>query len=211
MTPALLVVDMQNGFCHPEGSYGRMGFETARYRSVVPAIAQLLQEFRERNLPILFTKATREASGIDCLDRVHAILPASRRERIRRFPLCVRGTWDADVLDELAPADGDLVVEKRRDSAFQDTELAMWLRALRVDTLLICGIDTYICVESTLRDGFNRGYDVVLVEDAVASTRPELHRATLEGARDAFGLVLPVVSVPGFLDETDPAPAPPHP
>jgi ureidoacrylate peracid hydrolase len=200
MQPVLIVIDMQNGFCHQQGSFGRMGFDVDAYRTAIPSIQTLLAYFRGRSLPVYFTKAIREASGIDCLDHVHNILPDSRRERIRKVPLCIRGTWDAEIIDELTPLASDYVVEKRRDSAYQDTELDLWLRALKVDTLVFCGIDTYICVESTLRDAFNRGYDVILAEDAVASTRPDLHRATIEGVRNAFGLVLPVAELTAFLD-----------
>jgi len=200
MRPVLIVIDMQNGFCHPQGSFGRMGFDIGAYRIAIPAVQTLLAYFRGRELPVYFTKAIREASGIDCLDHVHTILPESRRERIQKVPLCIRGTWDAEIIEELTPLASEYVVEKRRDSAFQDTELELWLRALRVDTLVFCGIDTYICVESTLRDAFNRGYDVILAEDAVASTRPDLHRSTLEGIRNAFGLVKTVEELTAFLD-----------
>lgn len=205
MHPLLMIIDMQNGFAHPKGSFGQMGFAIERYRAIIPAVQELLAYFRTRELPVYFTKAIREASGIDCLDRVHKILPESRRERIQKIPLCIRGTWDADILDELVPLETEHIVEKRRDSAFQDTELDLWLRALRVDTLIFCGIDTFICVDSTLRNAFNLGYDVLLAGDAVASTRPELHRATIEGVSEAFGLVKTVAELTAFLDEQLPA------
>lgn len=196
---------MQNGFCHPKGSYGKMGYDLTASRAGIPAIGGLLAYFHARKLPVYYTKAIREASGIDCLDQVHNVLPASRMERIRKVPICVRGTWDADIVDELTPQPGDYIVEKRRDSAFQDTELELWLRALRVDTLVICGTDTYICVDSTLRDGFNRGHDVILVEDAVGSTRPDFHKVTIDIIREAFGLVMPESKLKAYLDREVPA------
>lgn len=200
MRPVLLVIDMQNGFCHPEGSYRRLGLDIKPYRAVIPKVRKLINYFHRHRLPIYFTKAVREASGIDSLDRVHKVLPASRKERIKKVPICIRGTWDADILAELTPMPSDYIVEKRRDSAFQDTEMDLWLRALSIDTLVLTGIDTFICVESTLRDGFNRGYDVVLVKDAVASVRADLHRATLNGVQDVFGLVLPSAKAMTYLD-----------
>jgi ureidoacrylate peracid hydrolase len=200
MRPVLLVIDMQNGFCHPEGSYRRLGVDVKPYRAILPRVRDLINYFHKHRLPVYYTKAVREASGIDSLDRVHKILPASRKERIKMVPICIRGTWDAEVLPELTPMPSDLIVEKRRDSAFQDTEMDLWLRALSIDTLVFTGIDTFICVESTLRDAFNRGYDVLLAEDAVASIRPDWHRATLTGVKDVFGLVLPSARIMAFLD-----------
>ncbi|MBI4565602.1 MAG: cysteine hydrolase [Planctomycetes bacterium] len=199
--PVLMIIDMQNGFCHPAGSFSKFGFNVAAYRAVIPKVRELKEFSRSKRLPVYYSKAIREASGIDCLDKVHRILPASRRERIQKVPLCIRGTWDADIIDELRPEADDYIVEKRRDSVFQDTEVDLWLRALRLNTLILCGVDTYICVESTLRDAFNRGYDIVLAEDAVASTRPDLHRATIEGVRDAFGLAMPVAEVKRWMTE----------
>jgi ureidoacrylate peracid hydrolase len=90
------------------------------------------------------------------------ILSKSREERIRKVPICVRGTWDAQTIDELKPTDADHVILKRRDSAFQDTEINAWLRALRINTIIFSGVDTSICVETSLRDGFNEGYDIIL-------------------------------------------------
>lgn len=107
-----------------------------------------------------------------------------------KIPACVRGTWDAKIIDELLPAKDDLIVVKRRDSAFQDTELELWLRSMNADTVIYTGVDTCICVENSLEDGFNKGYDVILVKDAVASSWPRLHEATLMKVRGSYGLVL---------------------
>jgi ureidoacrylate peracid hydrolase len=102
----------------------------------------------------------------------------------------VRGTWDAEILNELQPAEGDHIVIKRRDSSFQDTELDLWLRSAYVDTLIITGVDTGICVDNTLMDGFNLGYDIMLVEDATASSWQEIGKATIMKVRGSYGWVL---------------------
>ncbi|MBI2485550.1 MAG: cysteine hydrolase, partial [Deltaproteobacteria bacterium] len=80
--------------------------------------------------------------------------------------------------------------EKRRDSVFQDTEFDLWLKALQTDTIIFTGIDTYVCVESTVRDAFNKGYDVILLKDCVASRNPKHHENTIEQIAEAYGLVL---------------------
>jgi len=81
------------------------------------------------------------------LTKTHRILPKSREERIMKRPICIRGTCDAEILDEIKPTERDHVVVKRRDSAFHDTEIGVWLESLCVDTVIFCGVDTSICVD----------------------------------------------------------------
>lgn len=188
--PVLLVVDMQNGFCGVGGTFDKFGFNIAPYRAIIPRLENLIASMRGLRVPVYYSKAIREASGLDCIDRVHRIIPDSRREKIAKMPLCIRATWDSDVIDELEPLPEDYIVEKRRDSVFQDTEFELWLRAFRADTIIFCGIDTYICVESSVRDAFNKGYDVILLRDCVASRNPMHHQTTLDQVAEAFGWVL---------------------
>ena len=101
-----------------------------------------------------------------------------------------RGTWDADIVDELSPITQDHVVIKRRDSAFQDTEIEVWLRSFGIDALIFAGIDTSICVESSLRDAFNHGYDIILISDATASSVGKNYNSTMDNVRDYYGLVM---------------------
>lgn len=188
--PVLLVVDMQNGFCGAGGTFDKFGFNIASYRAIIPRLKNLIRSVRNIGVPVYYSKAIREASGLDCIDRVHQIIPDSRREKIAKMPLCIRGTWDSAIIDELEPLSEDYIVEKRRDSVFQDTEFELWLRAFRADTIIFCGIDTYICVESSVRDAFNKGYDVILIRDCVASRNPLHHQTTLDQVAEAFGWVL---------------------
>jgi ureidoacrylate peracid hydrolase len=190
VNPALLVIDMQNGFVSKGGSYDLMGIDTSTYLNIVPNIKSLIQVCRSSKIPIFFTQAVREGSGIDLLTRTHRILPKSREERIKMRPICVRGTWDADIVDELSPLTQDHVVIKRRDSAFQDTEIEVWLRSFGIDALIFAGIDTSICVESSLRDAFNHGYDIILISDATASSVGKNYNSTMDNVRDYYGLVM---------------------
>jgi ureidoacrylate peracid hydrolase len=194
VNPALVVVDVQNGFVSKGGSYDQLGMSISHYQQVIPKISQLISLCRNASIPIFYTQAVREQSGIDLLTRVHRILPKSREERIRKKPICVRGTWDADIVDEIKPAPEDHVVVKRRDSAFHDTEIGVWMKSLGIDTLIFCGIDTSICVEASLRDAFNNGYDVVLISDATASGSRKHFESTLEIVRDYYGLVMDIAA-----------------
>ena len=187
----LIVVDMQNGFVSKDGSYDKLGMNIENYQKVIPKIKELINFCREENIPIFYTEAVREPSGIDLLIHVHNILPRTREERLqnKNIPICVRGTWDAQTIDEIKPSEEDHVIIKRRDSAFQDTELRMWLNTLKINTLIFCGIDTSICVETSLRDAFNIGYDVILVSDATASGINKHYDTTIERVRDYYGIV----------------------
>jgi ureidoacrylate peracid hydrolase len=187
----LLVVDMQNGFVSEGGSYDLLGMNTEEYRKIIPKTRELIDFCRANLIPVFFTEAIREPSGIDLLTRVHRLLPVTREERLK-VPICVRGTWDAKTIDEIRPEDSDHVVIKRRDSAFQDTELRVWLQSEGINTLIICGVDTSICVETSLRDAFNIGYDVILISDATASGISKHYETTLERVRDYYGLVMTV-------------------
>lgn len=185
----LVVVDMQNGFVSKGGSYDKLKMNVENYQKMVPQIKELINFCRSIGIPVFYTEAVREPSGIDLLLNIHNILPRTREERLEKIPICVRGTWDAQTIDEIKPTEKDHIVIKRRDSAFQDTELRVWLQSTGINTLIFCGIDTSICVETSLRDGFNLGYDVILISDATASGIKRHYDTTLERVRDYYGIV----------------------
>ena len=147
--PVLLVIDMQNGFCSSGGSYekygGTIGADIKAYKEIIPNIAGLVAACREVGIRVFYTQQVREESGIDLFTRLHHIVPERRAEYLR-IPACIRGTWDAEIIDELKPGKDDHIVVKRRDSAFQDTELDLWLRSSYADTIIFTGVDTVICV-----------------------------------------------------------------
>jgi ureidoacrylate peracid hydrolase len=120
-----------------------------------------------------------------------------------KYPICVRGTWDGTTIDDLKPKDDEHVVIKRRDSAFQDTELRVWLQSEGINLLIFAGIDTSICVETSLRDGFNLGYDVVLISDATASGNKEHYKTTLERVSDYYGLVMTIDRFKKAINDLD--------
>lgn len=181
---------MQNGFVSKGGSYDLMGLNISKYSDVVPSLKRLIDFCRKVKIPIFYSQAVREESGIDLLTRSHRILPKSREERIKRRPICIRGSWDAEIVEELKPNFDDHVVIKRRDSVFQDTEVEVWLRSLGIDSIIFAGIDTSICVESSLRDAFNHGYDIILISDATASNNLNHYNSTLDNIRNYYGLVM---------------------
>ena len=182
--------------------YDKLGMNTSNYREIIPKLKDLIEFCRSKEIDVFYTEAVKEASGIDVLTRIHNILPKSRQERLK-FPICIRGTWDGVTIDELKPKENDPVVIKRRDSAFQDTELRIWLQSQGVNLLVFAGIDTSICVETSLREGFNIGYDVALISDATASGYEDHYKTTLDRVRDYYGLVMSVERFKKAIDTLD--------
>ncbi len=100
MSLGLVVVDMQNGFVAKDGSYDKLGMNTPAYREIIPKVRELIDLCKLLGIPVFFTESVREASGIDLLTKIHLLLPKSREERLK-IPICVRGTWDAETIDEV--------------------------------------------------------------------------------------------------------------
>ena len=187
--PALLVIDMQNAFIDARGSLPRMGLDTSRTRKVIEPIQRLRREFHDRGLPVIFLQHTHDADGSD-MGRIAEVFPP-----IRALGHCFDGTWDAGFIAELCPEAPDYVVKKHRFSGFYKTDLGDLLHRLHVTTLVVTGIATNICVESTIRDAFYRDYAVVVPREATASFTEEAEAGSFANFGFAFARVLPLEDV----------------
>jgi nicotinamidase-related amidase len=172
---ALLVIDMQNGFCHPDGSFARMNMGLEGSMEAVRNAAVAVAQARRAGIPVVFTR--------------HVYRPGRADEgaSLRRNSPDLAGlnglaatSWDAEVADELGCGPDDLVVDKARFDAFQWTSLEPLLRGLGVDELVICGVVTNICVETTVRSAFMRDYPVTLLADCCAAKTRRLHELSIE-------------------------------
>ncbi|HIV72744.1 MAG TPA: cysteine hydrolase [Candidatus Aquabacterium excrementipullorum] len=180
---ALVVVDMQNDFCHPEGWFAQKGVSMRATRKPIPVLAELLPAWRHAggrvvwlnwgvradtaNLgPVIQYKASRpEADG-------HPGVGYAQTSPLDHGPSVVPGTWGAQVIDELPVEPGDLTVFKHRLSGFWDNELDSLLRQQGITTLLFGGVNTDRCVFSSLQDAGFLGYDCVLLKDACGTPSP---------------------------------------
>jgi ureidoacrylate peracid hydrolase len=106
----LVVVDVQNGFVSRDGSYDKLRMNVENYQKAIPMIKELINFCRSVGVPVFYTEAVREPSGIDLLLNIHNILPRTREERLEKIPICVRGTWDAQTIDEIKPTENDHIV-----------------------------------------------------------------------------------------------------
>jgi ureidoacrylate peracid hydrolase len=187
--PALIVVDMQNGFCMAEGFMNKIGLDYVTSAEAVEPIARLVVAARSAGIPIVFTRYSLNEDYSD------AGLLLERFPAIRDARGIVRGGWDADVVDELRPREGEIVLDKTRYSAFYATDLEERLQALGVDTVIVCGVTTNICVESTVRDAFFRDIRVVVPSDGTAAVTRELHEGALADFEYGFGDVTTVAEL----------------
>lgn len=175
MNRALLVVDMQNGFCHPQGSFTRidMGLEGADQAVHHAAIA--VAQARRAAVPVVFTRHLYRPGRADEGRALKRNSPA-----LAGVDGLETGTWDAEIVDELGCGPNDLVVDKVRFDAFQWTSLEPLLRGLGADELVICGVVTNICVETTARSAFMRDFAVTLLADCCAAKTRRLHELSIE-------------------------------
>lgn len=187
---ALLVIDMQNGFCHPKGSFASLGLDIAMCNAAIPSCAHLVQSAHEARVPVIFTRYVYRPDYRDGGVLVQEILPALADSKS-----LAAGSWDAELVDELVPTADDFVVEKNRYSAFYGTGLEPILTSLGVRSLVLCGVTTNMCVETTARDASQRDYRVFVVSDATGELDRARHDMSLATVGFGFGAVVPAEAV----------------
>lgn len=191
--PGLIVIDMQNGFCKDGGFMGKIGLDWSTSGDAIGPVGRLLEAARAAAAPVYFTRYSLNQDYSDA-GLLLEVWPA-----IEGTGGLVRGSWDAEVVDELEPGEDETVIDKTRYSAFYDTDLLERLRADGVETLIVCGVTTNVCVESTVRDAFFRDIRVVVPSDGTAAVTPELHEGALDGFRYGFGQVATVDEIAAAL------------
>ncbi|QDJ11580.1 Isochorismatase family protein (plasmid) [Roseomonas mucosa] len=195
---ALVVVDMQNDFCHPRGWLASLGVDVTPARAPIAPLAALLPVLRRAGVPVVWLnwgtrpdrlnlspalmhvyKGSGDAAGLG------DPLPATGA------PVLQAGSWSAQVVDELVSEPGDIRVDKHRMSGMWDTPLDSILRNLGVTTLIFAGVNLDQCVLHSMADANFAGYDTLLAEDCAATTNPDYCRdATLLNIRQIFGFTL---------------------
>jgi ureidoacrylate peracid hydrolase len=195
---AVIVVDMQNGFASKGGMLDIAGSDISGAPAVVKCIDALLAAARAASLPVVYLqmgfKPDLSNSGGPESPNWHKEL-ALRLMNCRpelKGKLLIEGTWDFDIVEQLRPQPGDLVIVKTRYSGFARTTLDAELRARGIRYLLFTGIATNVCVESTLRDAFFLDYWPILITDAaMAAGPPNMQEASLFNIESFFGWTVP--------------------
>jgi biuret amidohydrolase len=188
---ALVVIDMQRDFLEPGGFGAALGNDVSRLAPAVAPIAALLAAFRKRGLPIVHTKECHRPDLADC--------PPAKRSRgngkLRigdpgpMGRILIDGEPGSDFVPALQPLAGEVVLAKPGKGAFWATPLQQELQRRDVTYLLITGVTTEVCVQTTMREANDRGYECLLVEDATESYFPEFKQAAIDMIRAQGGIV----------------------
>jgi ureidoacrylate peracid hydrolase len=182
---ALLVIDVQNDYAHPEGACGRSGYDMQPAVEMVPRLLQLIEAARRAGVFIIYTQ-NWHSPATDSEAWAERVQQAGRRGRQRS---ALAGTWGADWYG-VEPAEGEYVLKKFRYDAFLGTNLEFLLRARGVRTVICTGTATNVCVESTARSAHMRDHYLVVAGDCCATTEEELHRVALRNLERHFGVVV---------------------
>ncbi len=180
---ALIVVDVQNDFCHKEGVFSKYKkVDLDQVQRAVTKLSDFIEKCREFNLPIIFVKTTHSqwTNSPSWLTRMKGLA-----EKMR---ICLPDSWGSHFYN-VELKESDCIVTKHRFSAFVGTDLDLILRSKGIENILVTGVVTNVCVETTARDGFNRDYNVILVEDCCGAYDSEEHAATLININKYFGTV----------------------
>lgn len=210
---AVLVVDMQNAFASPGGMLDLAGIDVTPAGEAILNASLVIEAARAAGLPVVYLvigwpEDGSTAGGPDSPNPHKELALRLMRERPElKGKLLTFGSWDFEIVDALRPEQADTVLVKPRYSGFYGTSLDSVLRGRGIRNLLMVGIASNVCVESTLRDAFFHEYWPVLIEDAtMPAGSPEIHRATLYNVRTFFGWTSTAEEVATALREARAAP-----
>jgi biuret amidohydrolase len=195
---ALIVVDMQNDFCHPAGWLAHIGVDVAPARAPIAPLQRLLPALRGAAIPVVWLNWGNRPDRLNLSPALlHVYNPTGAGTGLgdplpgTGAKVLERDSWSAAIVTELKAEPTDIHVAKYRMSGFQDTELDSILRNLGVTTLMFAGVNADQCVLCTLQDANFRGYDCLLLEDCTATTSPDYcMQATIYNTRQCFGFVV---------------------
>lgn len=179
---ALIVIDMQRDFLLPGGFGETLGNDVSLLQKVVPPLAGVLAAARESGVLVIHTREGHLPDLSDCppaklqrgkpSQRIGDVGPHGR--------ILIRGEYGHDIIDELAPVEGEIVIDKPGKGAFYATELDTILKESGITHLIVTGVTTEVCVHTTVREANDRGYDALVLSDCVGSYFPEFQRVGLE-------------------------------
>lgn len=188
---ALLVIDMQNDFCAEGGAFHRSGVDVKPLQAPAKSIIRLVESAHQSKVPVIFIRNVYNTpEGWYLSDVMLEQALRTGNGRYHSIPMCERDSWGGDFYEGIRPSGSDLVITKHRFNAFFNTDLDLVLKNKGIRTVIVCGVLTNVCVESTVRDAFFRDYYIIVPSDCVGTRDEELHRASLRTIATSFGLVV---------------------
>jgi len=206
-TTALVMIDFQRDFVDPGGFGEALGNDVSLLRRAVAPAARVLEVARAIGMLVVHTREGHRPDLADCppTKRARGRLKAGIGDPGPMGRILVRGEYGHDIVKELAPVTGEPVVDKPGKGAFYATDLQAILTHRAIMQLVVCGVTTEVCVNTTVREANDRGYDCLVLEDCVASYFPELHRAALAMVKAQGGIFGWVSDSGRFLTALGPA------
>ena len=184
-TTALIVIDMQRDFIEPDGFGATLGNDVSLLQTIIPTVARTIAICRRYDIPVIHTRECHKPDLSDLTpakrDRGNPSLRIGDPGPMGR--ILISGEAGADIIPELYPIDGELVIDKPGKGAFYATDLSRHLDDLGVRTIVFAGVTTEVCVQTTMREANDRGYECLLIEDATESYFPKFKAATLDMVR----------------------------
>jgi ureidoacrylate peracid hydrolase len=193
---ALLVVDMQEGFCSPDAQMEQAGIGTANQRAIIPNAVRLVDVARRQGVPVFWSQQVHFPEDVT-RQRRKSTIPGHMDKQ--NFAPCLRGSWEVDFVAEMDVRDEDYVIEKHRASMFFETTLSAKLRMLGIEQVIVCGVTTEFCCETTIRDAYYRDLDVIVARECVAGPYPRFHEDTLAKIETFWGAVVSLDELPSLF------------
>jgi nicotinamidase-related amidase len=205
---ALVLIDMQRDFVEPGGFGETLGNDVSILRAVVPPLQAVLADARRRGLTVIHTREGHLPDLSDCPPaKLRRGAPSKRiGDPGPKGRILVRGEYGHDIIDDLAPAPGELVVDKPGKGSFHATGLHEHLVRSGITSLIVTGVTTEVCVHTTVREANDRGYECLVLSDCVGSYFPEFQRVALEmisAQGGIFGWVAPSSAYLSAFDSAD--------
>jgi ureidoacrylate peracid hydrolase len=193
---AVVLVDVQNDFCAEGGMMDGEGLDLSAPQEMARRLPSLIAAAREAGALVIFVRNVYSSEQNSYLSDTWLEQASRRRgDSYTRRPVCAADSWEGDFYGDVRPAPGEPIVTKHRFSAFHNTDLDTILRANGIRTLVMCGVASNVCVETTAREGFVRDYYVVFSSDGTSCYSEEEHQATLNVIDRFFGQVATIDDV----------------
>jgi len=184
---ALLIVDMQRDFCAQGGFGEALGNDISPTKAIIPTVETILYAARAAGMFIVHTREGHRSDLADCPPAKKRRSPAIG-EKGPMGRILIRGEYGHDIVDELTPLEGEPIIDKPGKGSFYKTDLELILQNRDIESLIVCGVTTHVCVHTTIREANDRGYECLMIEDGTAAFDFSDHEAAIRMINQQGGI-----------------------